>query len=158
MHYLYEAIFIGVYSVILYVPIHLFYEKVFEKPHIYLMLGVFGLCKHLVGYIVQLHNYYCNYGDACLNMFTNTARVELHYNEDYLLLESILEALYYALLGYIFIHIFGINWHHTLTHSIFFIFMAGIFTHTLAELIGLHKYMCIYRCKIDPTTANTFMQ
>ena len=59
MHYIFEAIFVGIYSSVIAIILS------FVVYNYYYLLFLTGFIKHVGGYYLNIHTYYCNYGDAC---------------------------------------------------------------------------------------------
>ena len=59
MHYLIEAILIGIYTSIIYMLVKPFIENTL------LLFFIIGFFKHFFAYFIGLHTYYCNNGYAC---------------------------------------------------------------------------------------------
>lgn len=126
-----ESAFVGVYCVVVFVFTHLF----IRNP--YVLLFVFGFAKHLFGAYLGLQNYYCNHGQACNSLDS----ANYIYRKDTILGESVLEGLWFLVLGSIafyFAKSFG--------PRVATIFGIGFLTHIFAEYIGLHHYICENRC------------
>jgi ascorbate-specific PTS system EIIC-type component UlaA len=130
MHFVFESLFVGIYSMIIFVTL-----KYFKLNNV---LFLTGFMKHFLGNILQLHTYYCNYGDSCienrqLNQQSNTTITIL-------IAESILEGIMFVIIGSMFNNI-----NRNIT-EIQQIFLIGILLHNLAEIIGVHKFFCNNRC------------
>jgi hypothetical protein len=130
MHYLLESIIVGIYTVIIYLCVNIFSIK-----NINILFFTVGFFKHLFGHLLNLHTYYCNYGDACTNTeykISNTTYLGL-------LFEVILEGLAFICVGrllYLFLH----------DKTIIIFFLIGFILHTISELLKIHKYFCENRC------------
>ena len=59
MHYIFESILVGIYSILFY---YLFSLFIINKYFLFFFTGFF---KHLMGYFLYIHNYYCKFGYAC---------------------------------------------------------------------------------------------
>lgn len=138
MHYLLESFFVGIYCVLLYIPINAIFHDWFGK------LFVFGFMKHWFGSFIQLHDYYCNHGDACISIY-NIVNNDLYYDKRFLVLESIIEGLYFFVIV-LLLYTINRQW-KKYPYSLFIIFILGMMTHIFAEWIGLHKYACRNNCK-----------
>ena len=57
MHYIYESIIVGIYTCIIYALI----SPILYKVHLILLFFVVGIIKHLIGYYLSIHEYYCKY-------------------------------------------------------------------------------------------------
>jgi hypothetical protein len=62
MHYILEAFLVGLYSLILCVITSFFIDN------FYVLLFVTGIVKHFLGYLLNIHTFYCKQGYACLKM------------------------------------------------------------------------------------------
>ena len=78
MYYILEAMLVGVYSLLIFITLHfpvvLGFAKIGRVARIAESVGtntnitlfMVGFFKHLLGYLLNIHTYYCNNGDACL--------------------------------------------------------------------------------------------
>ena len=147
MYYLLEALLVGLYTFIVY----LLFSVVIKN--FYLLLLVVGFSKHLLGYFLGLHTWYCNYGEACIsvrdrdNVSDNGKKrtaTSIH-----LLRDSLIESLMFLVLGTII--------HNILTNSLTkfkgiyelpILFVSiGVMLHILAEKAIIHRQFCITNCK-----------
>jgi hypothetical protein len=119
MHYIYESIIVGIYSCIIYALI----SPILYKVHLILLFFVVGFIKHLIGYYLSLHEYYCKY------KFDLVKR----YNKN-IILESILE-------GGLFI-IFGYTISMYLKTKLLIVFIIGTLLHIIFEISGMHTKFC----------------
>jgi len=133
MHFLLEAIFVGIYVL----PIDLFLS-IFISNFALLLFSV-GFLKHFIGSFV-IHEYYCKYGAAC-----NRSHDTSEYHVDLSIIECILEGIAYICLGYFirYIYLFGY-----LKNKLVIVFVVSILLHILVELFGGHAYFCKNRCKV----------
>lgn len=138
MNYLYESICVGYYSVFVFL---LFYWIIDD---FYLSLLIVGFTKHQLGYWLGLHNYYCNYGDACVKYKSSTNNRYISV-KNRLLTESIYESMIYLILGTILSLVIT---PYKITNLIFIYFILGVILHNLSEKIGLHNYFCNTNCRI----------
>ena len=113
MNYIFEAIFIGLYSLLLYVPINLLFKNVS------LVFFVTGFLKHFLGYFIGIHTLYCKINGL------EIAKI----NFIKLVLESLFEGLLFLILGLII----------SSKSKRIEIFIIGFFLHIIFELIGLHR-------------------
>ena len=127
MQYIYESLFVGVYSCILYLLVPI------SDPRI--ALFVIGFLKHYLGNLLSLQDYYCNYGYSC-KADRPSKYVVTHLA---LVLESVAEGGLFLLLG---IAIMFLVKNMTLVY-----FLLGIIMHLLFEFSGAHQKICAYRCK-----------
>ncbi len=128
MYILFESIFVGLYSLFLYVLLNLInFNNLF----------ILGFIKQLFGYLF-LHKYYCIYGNACQNIGLVRPSTGSKCNP-YIIIESIGEGLLYLLLGYIMIIYGKLNkW--------FAVFSIGFMLHLLFDISGIHQYYCNFIC------------
>jgi len=133
MHYLLESVFVGIYTSIIYLLIY----TIFHIKNIKLLFFTVGFFKHFLGYYLHLHNYYCNYGDACQNInSSNNDSNPIYKNSfDYLFYDSVLEGGIFLLIS-IFMD----------ESTAYTFFMTGFFLHLLFELLGVHKHFCKEKC------------
>ena len=88
MDYFLEAIFVGIYTIIIYgVSSFLYYKNIF------ILLFLVGFNKHLFGYLFNLHSSYCKYGNAC----SNKTRENTTYSN--VVIESLIEGILFVVLG-----------------------------------------------------------
>lgn len=120
-----EALFVGFYCLLLYTII----SPVLSH---YRLWFIIGFIKHFMAFYIGLHDYYCNNGDACHDKGNKKAL------DTYIILDSVLEGIFFIIIGSSFIPLF--------TNKYVATFFAGFVIHILAELSGLHKYFCKYRC------------
>jgi hypothetical protein len=133
MNYIIESIFVGLYSVCVY----LFFSCCiyFSPKNIYLLLLLVGFFKHFLGYILNIHTWYCNNGEACLkNLDQNERYIASSVN---LLRDSILEAISYLFLGLIL---------RNIVKDVYLFFMIGFILHILSEKLKIHTYFCVNYC------------
>ncbi len=127
MHYVYESLFVGLYSCILYLLI----------PINDVNLGMFivGFLKHYLGNWLGIHDYYCNNGYSCNNQSPSSYVV----TQPTLILESVAEGGLFLLLGIILMEI--------QENMIVTYFLIGVLLHLSFEFSGVHRKICSYRCK-----------
>jgi hypothetical protein len=93
------------------------------------------------GYYLNIHTYYCNYGDACTRTHSVASRNNIliaKNNPRQLTFESIIEGIAYLVGGFI-CSFFISNMYVS-------VFIVGIAMHILAELFGIHRFFCKNRC------------
>jgi hypothetical protein len=134
MNYIIEAILVGIYTCIVYLFFSLFIKN------FYLLLLVVGFFKHVLGSILGIHTWYCNNGEACLKTLSQGKIYSASTKN--LIRDSIIEAIVFLILGFIFRHIIG---------NIYLFFAIGILLHTLAEKFGIHKHFCVTYCYKEET-------
>jgi hypothetical protein len=134
MNYLFESIFVGVYTSFIYLFFSLFFKN------FNLLLLVCGFFKHILGSIIGLWTWYCNNGDACVKVLPQ----DQQYKSNTLHLMS--EAIYESLLFFIV----GTMLSFYIKKRIYLFFIMGIILHMMGEYSGIHKKFCRNTCdKID---------
>jgi len=91
MNYIIESVFVGVYTIILYLLFSPFIKN------FYLLLLVCGFFKHFLGSSFGLWTWYCNNGEACLKTLSQVQYYES--NTLYLIRESIYESIIFLITG-----------------------------------------------------------
>jgi hypothetical protein len=138
MHYIFESILVGMYSISFY---YLFSLFIINKYFLFFFTGFF---KHLMGYFLYIHNYYCNFGYACKQLRRDN---KIFHTNNYpisnLVFESIIEGLLYLIIGLILLKIFNSN---SFKSNIIYIFFTGIILHITSEWFNIHYYFCKNRC------------
>ena len=122
---MYESIFVGLYVLILYK-----FLRLFQIRNIYVFLFVLGFIKHFISYLLNIHTYYCKYGNACKKYMLNEKK------KDYIIVESIGEGILFIIVGQL---IFYMNKELAM-------FLIGFSLHFLFEIFGLHDVFCLTRC------------
>ena len=131
MNYIFESMFVGLYSCIIYVLIHNFVNNAF------VLFFVTGFIKHLLGYLLNIHSLYCKYGYAC-KQYTKTTAIY----SNYLVPESIGEGILYLL--------FGIILGKLLLNKVVVVFIIGFLLHLMFEILPIHRLFCKKRCLNRP--------
>ena len=133
MNYIIESIFVGLYSVCVY----LFFSHCifFSHKNVYLLLLLVGFFKHFLGYMLNIHTWYCNNGIACLKI--QDRKQKYIATSKNLLRDSILEALAYLFLGFIL---------QNIVKDAYLFFMIGFILHILSEKLKIHAYFCVNYC------------
>ena len=124
---IYEAILVGIYSILIYLILIPFE---FTNNVLFYMIG---FLKHFLAYNIGIETYYCNNGNVCIK--DNKKRIV--YSEN-ILIESIIEGYIYIIICMI---IYKIINNYTLT-----IFYTGFILHIVFELTGVHNYFCKNNC------------
>ena len=133
MHYIFEAIIVGIYSVVLFTIVN----KIIEN--IYVQLFFVGFIKHFLGGYLNIHNFYCNYGYSCY-LQNDCKNGECYENKNTLFLRSFLEGFLYLIVGIVFIELpFKLI-------NIYLYFIIGVFLHLSFEYLKLHSYFCKNYC------------
>jgi hypothetical protein len=134
MIYILEALFVGLYCLILYMILKNL------KINNYYFLFIFGFLKHYLSFYFGIHDYYCNNGYACSNNNNNNNKLSKKSDTKYLLFDSILEGFLFIIVGHYILNCFA--------NKYLGFFVIGVFLHLFAELFLVHTYFCKYRCII----------
>ena len=137
MHYIFESILVGIYSGVIAIILS------FVLHNYYYILFLTGFIKHVGGYYLNIHTYYCNYGDACMRMRNgkNNNNILISKNKPtQLIFESIIEGIAYVIGGFICSFL--------ISNMYVSVFIIGIAMHILAEFLGIHRFFCKNRCII----------
>lgn len=143
MNYLVESIFVGFYILLLYGILGFIFTRFKLGNMESLLFFILGFVKHLLGYLLGIHTYYCNYGYKCLGEGTRVA------TSKNLIVESFIEGIYFICFGIILSRIVIDNNVKSYNKTIIMggsIFVFGVGTHILAELLGIHTYFCKNNC------------
>jgi len=122
MYYWVESIVVGIYCTLLYSILSLF------SLSSYVLLFLLGFSKHLFGYFLGLHSYFCK-------------KYKKHSIFDPVLCQSILEGFYFMIVGIIVFYFIELY-----LSKIIIIFIFGMVTHLLSEWIGLHSSFVNSNC------------
>jgi hypothetical protein len=144
MHYFFESIFIGVYTLIIYTLLNSF----IINKNINMILFIVGFFKHYLGHYLHLHTYYCNNGYACKsnnnsNLSSITGNLSIISNLD-IFTESFFEGIAFIFIGK-FIHTFLVTYLKTNNKFLLF-FLIGFTLHMLSEILHIHTFFCNNRC------------
>jgi hypothetical protein len=138
MNYIWEANLVGLYEVLLFLVISQYIEN------FYLLLLVVGFSKHILGYVFNIHTWYCNNGYACINILKQNKNKKItYYASSYHLLqnsleESIITLFFGCLLSYFL-------------YGPYLFFALGIILHILSEKLGVHNKFCWKICNKKET-------
>ena len=134
MYYIFESILVGIYSGVIAIILS------FVLHNYYYLLFLTGFIKHVGGYYLNIHTYYCNYGDACTRTRNgNNNNILISTNKPIqLIFESIIEGIAYVVCGFICSFL--------ISNMYVSVFIVGIAMHILAELLGIHRFFCKNRC------------
>jgi len=129
MHFIFEAIIIGFYTLCLYLIFSPFIKN------FYILLLVVGFLKFFLAGIFGVHTWFCNNGYACLKVRkTNEKYVSSTKN---LFLYSIIDAIAVLILGTILSNVLSKG---------YLFFVIGMNLHLLSELFLIHKMFCLHNC------------
>jgi len=132
MNYIIESILVGVYSSTIY----LLFSRFIEKFSVLLL--VCGFFKHFLGSSFEIWTWYCNNGEACVNVLSQDQIYEA--NTQYLIQDSFYESFFYLITGTILTMIIPLN------NRFVLFFMIGFILHIIAEHTGVHKIFCKKTC------------
>ena len=140
MHFIFESFFVGFYTFAIFVCIRILVTD------FSILLFITGFFKHLLGYVLQIHTYYCNHGYACQRIMpleppVNKTRYIKNYGQ--IIGESIMEGFVFIMIGIMY------NKYYTnvTANSVYFmIFLSGVSLHVLAEIFGIHYMFCKTQC------------
>ena len=127
MQYLLEPVFIGLYSLFLYICIF----NILPKWNVYLTFFIVGFVKHTLGYFLNIHEYY--YRHVCKKKHCKTTMKSLF-------IESIFEGCLFIIVGTLLSLV--------VTSKSTVYFTIGVLLHIFSELIGLHQRFCNNKCAI----------
>ena len=125
MNYVWEAIFVGIYCFFLFVALS---HTGLMQYNMTLFLFTIGFVKHMLGYVLTLHDYYC--GNACKGKGKG-----LKENKFNTFLESVGEGILFIAIGQI-----------PFTKTPLSFFFVGFSLHILFEWFGFHRMFCDIRC------------
>jgi len=123
MNLIIEAFFIGIYTSL--------FNIFTNNLNIYIDFFIIGFLKHLIGYYLQLHDYYC-YNKKNKKAIINK----------YIIKDSIYEGICFILIGNIIKKLFDLE------NMRIVLFLVGFSFHIIAEFIGLHNYFLNNRCEL----------
>jgi hypothetical protein len=140
MHYFFESIFVGVYTLIIYTLLNSF----IINKNINTILFIVGFFKHYLGHYLNLHTYYCNNGYACKsNLSFVTDKRSIISNLD-IFTESFFEGIVFIFIGR-FIHTFLVTY-LKINNQFLLFFLIGFTLHMLSEILHIHTFFCNNRC------------
>jgi hypothetical protein len=141
MNYIIEAIFVGVYTCLIYLIFSSFIKN------FYITLLVVGFLKHLLGHFLGIHTLYCNNGEACIKVLNqNDKYISKGYN---LIILSVDESILFLILGLIFKPFFPIN-------KLYLYFAIGAVLHILSENFLIHNIFCKHNCDKKQTNNKNY--
>ena len=132
MNLIFEAMFVGLYSGVL------FNILFFLIKNEYILLFILGFLKHFLSYYIGIQTFYCNHGYACKKLSHNDTKYVA--TNTTLFIESLLEGLWFLTAGAIVFKLVG------KLKPFIVIFLIGFFTHLLSEKMEIHKYFCKHNC------------
>ena len=129
MNYIIESVFVGCYTVCIYLIISSFLKN------LYIVLLVCGFIKHFVGSYIGLWSWYCNNGEACKKVLKGIYKS----NNKCLIQDSINESIIFLLIGTLLSFI--------IKNNICLYLLLGAILHILGEKMGIHKTFCEKNCE-----------
>jgi len=133
MNFILEALFVGLYSAVLFNILFFFIKNEYS------LLFTLGFLKHYLSYYLGIQTFFCNHGYACKKI-SHSDNTYIARNNN-LFIESLLEGLWFLTIGSI---VFNSNGK---VKPFIVMFFIGFFTHLLCEKIKIHKYFCIHNCQ-----------
>jgi len=161
VNYVIESIAVGLYSLFIFYILSQT-TTINSKTKATILLFTTGFLKHLLGNILQIHDYYCNHGSACsfLQLRENQTESPIKYISQNttatLILECIIEGIIFVILYNMILYIFNqqlAKQSQQSTHgtkqrnNMTIVFLIGFIMHVLSEKTGIHTYFCKTRCK-----------
>ena len=158
VNYIIESIAVGLYSLFIFYILSQT-TTINSKTKATIILFTTGFMKHLLGNVLQIHDYYCNNGAACLQLREKQTNPPIKYitqnKTAMLIIECIIEGIIFVILYNMILYIFNQQYvkqtqttHGTKTrNNMTIVFLIGFIMHILSEKIGIHTYFCKTRCK-----------
>jgi hypothetical protein len=161
VNYVIESIAVGLYSLFIFYVLSQT-TTINSKTKATILLFTTGFLKHLLGNILQIHDYYCNNGYACsfLQLRENQTESPIKYISQnttaMLIIECIIEGIIFVILYNMILYIFNqqlAKQGQQSTHgtkqrnNMTIVFLIGFILHVLSEKTGIHTYFCKTRCK-----------
>ena len=130
-----ESVLVGSYTVLLFFVI----QQVFYSADWNLFLFVLGFCKHALGYLLGIQNFYCRYGYACRQKARPSKRKTTGSSVWDIYAEKMVECL---LEGLAFVFVGNFVSFVIMTDRAWVVFATGCLLHVVAEMAGIHAYFC----------------
>ena len=162
VNYVIESVAVGLYSLFIFYVLSQT-TTINSKTKAIILLFTTGFLKHLLGNILQIHDYYCNHGSACsfLQLRENQTESPIKYISQnttaMLILECIIEGIIFVILYNMILYIFNqqlakqsqqsANKQSQSRNNMTIVFLIGFILHVLSEKTGIHTYFCKTRCK-----------
>ena len=162
VNYVIESVAVGLYSLFIFYVLSQT-TTINSKTKATILLFTTGFLKHLLGNILQIHDYYCNNGSACsfLQLRENQTESPIKYISQnttaMLILECIIEGIIFVILYNMILYIFNqqlakqsqqsANKQSQTRNNMTIVFLIGFIMHVLSEKTGIHTYFCKTRCK-----------
>ena len=144
MNFILEALFVGLYSAVLFNVLFFFIKNE------YILLFTLCFLKHFLSYYFNIQTFFCNHGYACKKLLNddnnnnnnkNLKNITYIATNNNLTIESLLEGLWFLTTGSIIFMFIG------KMKPFIVMFFIGFFTHILCEKIKIHKYFCKHNCQ-----------
>jgi hypothetical protein len=132
MYYIFESLLVGIYSLAIFICFDFGFNANIK-------LFIVGFVKHLLGYVLNIHTYYCNHGYACLNyqkqLHLRAKKRIAKISMASLLIESCFEGCLFVILNLVLLKL-------KIKNTYVRIFILGVMLHIIFELLQLHTYFC----------------
>ena len=161
VNYVIESIAVGLYSLFIFYILSKT-TTINSKTKATIMLFTTGFLKHLLGNLLQIHDYYCNNGTACLQLrekHKSPIKYVTQNKTAMLIIECIIEGIIFVILYVILIYMILYILNQQLAkqgqqstnsksrNNMTIVFLIGFIMHVLSEKTGVHTYFCKTRCK-----------
>ena len=155
VNYVIESIAVGLYSLFIFYILSKT-TTINSKTKATIMLFTTGFLKHLLGNLLQTHDYYCNNGTACLQLREKQTKYITQNKTAMLIIECIIEGIIFVILYNMILYILNqqlAKQGQQSTHgtkqrnNMTIVFLIGFIMHVLSEKTGVHTYFCKTRCK-----------
>ena len=155
VNYVIESIAVGLYSLFIFYILSKT-TTINSKTKATIMLFTTGFLKHLLGNLLQIHDYYCNNGTACLQLREKQTKYITQNKTAMLIIECIIEGIIFVILYNMILYILNqqlAKQGQQSTHgtkqrnNMTIVFLIGFIMHVLSEKTGVHTYFCKTRCK-----------
>ncbi len=120
-----EAIFIGIFSLLLSIPFLFLF-----KDYFIIQLGFVGFIKHFLSYFIGIQDYYCNLYLKSNNYKSISSNI---------IFECLFEAIIYIY--------FGLLLSKIIYNKFILFFFLGFIIHIFADYFGIHSLFLLYNCK-----------
>jgi hypothetical protein len=163
VNYVIESIAVGLYSLFIFYILSQT-TTINSKTKATIMLFTTGFFKHLLGNLLQIHDYYCNNGSACsfLQLRENQPIPQTESHIKYisqnktamLIIECIMEGIIFVILYNMILYILNQqlakqgqqSTNKQTRNNMTIVFLIGLIMHVLSEKTGVHTYFCKTRC------------
>ena len=156
VNYVIESIAVGLYSLFIFYILSKT-TTINSKTKATIMLFTTGFLKHLLGNLLQIHDYYCNNGSACsfLQLREKQTKYISQNKIEMLIIECIMEGIIFVILYNMILYILNQqlakqgqqSTNSKSRNNMTIVFLIGFIMHDLSEKTGVHAYFCKTRCK-----------